>query len=243
MNSNRVIDAEALLRGVGGISDELIAEAAEINVRSAFSRRRQKNLRAVFSGIAACLVLICVLSLTAALLESDGPLSSANGENAHHHSEGLTVGPPDPLSACGSVLCTVENERGSLACLGADGTSVSFLLTLNKSVGNSGEVTEAADRMCIYVELAGKRAVYGGGEASELLRVTVNGKEARDGNLPSAAGTYLITVEASALCASLDVTGSAERGAAETIAFTDFGSFIIDASGNVSPGAESGTAD
>lgn len=234
MNSNRVIDAEALLRGVGGIGDELIAEAAEINVRSAFSCRRQKRLRTALSGIAACFVLICVLFLTAALTVRNGRWESANGEGVRP-SGGLIVGPPDAPSSGESVLCTVENERGTLACMGTDGTSVSFLLTLNKPAGTDESATEADDRICIYVELEGKRAVYGGGEASKLLRVTVNDREVRDGNLPSAAGTYRITVDASAFLASLDETGSVERGAAEIITFTDFGSFIIEASGNVRP--------
>ncbi len=230
MNSNRVIDAEALLRGVGGIGDELIAEAAEINVRSAFSCRRQKRLRAALSGIAACLVLICAASL----IRLGGLRSSTNGECASPQG-GLIVGPPDAPSAGESVLCMVKNERGTLACIGTEGTSVSFLLTLNKPAGTDESATEADDRICIYVELEGKRAVYGGGEASKLLRVTVNDREVRDGDLPSAAGTYRITVDASAFLASLDETGSVERGAAEIITFTDFGSFIIEASGNVRP--------
>lgn len=181
------------LRGVGGIDDDLIAEASEEELKGHTIRRRV-SFRGVCGGIAACLVLAAAVFVFPLLMDGNngGNADGAPTEELPIDGErdtGATAGSSDTATDgfyAEHIYCVgvrIVTDGASLAYRGYNKYgSASFILTLgeNASVPEFGVGVSAADAK---KHIAG---IEGG------MRLTVNGESLS--LLPTEAGTYEITI-------------------------------------------------
>ena len=171
---------EKLWRAVGALSDEVLAGSDEENVRRVF-RARKKQLRAMFTTLAACLC-VCVI---AGLCLLPVIMGGHYGATSPGHDNAMSPG-NDKNTALFSVGATVTADDARLTfCSFADGQAV-FRLENTQDAA-----TARAIMLCVTRD--GEETVYTTRDGD--FTVIVNGSVASDGALPGARGTYEITVD------------------------------------------------
>lgn len=195
---------EKLWRAVGALSDEVLAGSDEENVRRVF-RARKKQLRAMFTTLAACLC-VCVM---AGLCLLPVIMGGHYGATSPGHDNAMSPG-NDKNTALFSVGATVTADDARLTfCSFADGQAV-FRLE-----NTQGAATARAIMLCVTRD--GEETVYTTRDGD--FTVIVNGSAVSDGALPRARGTYEITV---------DLRGrQAENGTPTAIRIENFGRFAL----------------
>lgn len=172
---------EKLWRAVGALSDEVLAGSDEENVRRVF-RARKKQLRAMFTTLAACLC-VCVIAGLCLLPVIMGGHYGATSPG--HDNNAMSPG-NDKNTALFSVGATVTADDARLTfCSFADGQAV-FRLENTQDAA-----TARAIMLCVTRD--GEETVYTTRDGD--FTVIVNGSAAPDGALPGARGTYEITVD------------------------------------------------
>lgn len=212
MNHNaneKNIKAVGLLRAVGGIGDDLIAEAAEDSpALHAGKARAWRRLRVAVSAAAACLVLaVGIFAVTIFTRTNTGPGPDAwspdnnnryygeknnEGSMASPSGETVTDGALDDLESMFGryhygVGSRIINDTGAIAFSGYDNTNrrtVSFTLQLDRS----------APELCfVFARAKDSAATVSDLAATNGIVLTVNGKKTY--RLPTEPGTYNIDID------------------------------------------------
>lgn len=208
MNHNaneKNIKAVGLLGAVGGIGDDLIAEAAEDSpALHAGKVRTWSRLRVAVSAAAACLVLaVGIFAVTIFTRTNTGPGPDAwspdnkyGGENnesmACPSGEIVTDGALDDwVGMFGryhyGVGSRIINDTGAIAFSGYDNTNrrtVSFTLQLDRS---------APELRFVFARVKDSDATVSDLAVTKGIVLTVNGKKVN--RLPTEPGTYTIDID------------------------------------------------
>lgn len=209
MNHNaneKNIKAVGLLGAVGGIGDDLIAEAAEDSPALHVGKvRTWSRLRVAVSAAAACLVLaVGIFAVTIFTRTNTEPGPGAwspddkyggknnEGSMASPSGETVTDGAIDNMGSLFEgyhygVGSRIINDTGAIAFRGYDNTNrrtVSFTLQLDRS----------APELCfVFARVKDSTATVSDLAATNGIVLTVNGKKAD--RLPTEPGTYNIDID------------------------------------------------
>lgn len=154
--------SDGLLGAVGGIGDDLIAEASEQSVRAAV-RKRRRRLGGALSGLAACLVL--AVSVGAVLTYGGG---GEVGDNAFFPEKSVPQ-----ASSPGTEAVDIRGEDGMNAVEGIESVPSPTSETTKKdshgyeelenSKGNMGNVTDGPGGFSAWGFGMGARVINSGG--------------------------------------------------------------------------------
>lgn len=209
MNHNaneKNIKAVGLLGAVGGIGDDLIAEAAEDSPALHVGKvRTWSRLRVAVSAAAACLVLavgiFAVMIFTRTNTEPGPDAWSQDDKYGGENNEGSMASPSGETVTDGAIDNTgslfegyhygvgsrIINDTGAIAFRGYDNTNrrtVSFTLQLDRS----------APELCfVFARVKESTATVSDLAATNGIVLTVNGKKAD--RLPTEPGTYNIDID------------------------------------------------
>ncbi len=204
--------SELLLRGIGEISDELIAESSEEEIKKHKKKAARRRLELLLGGMAACLVL----AVTVIFSRIDAFDGASNGESepeversGDDIKNGAVIDSPEGVWSNDQSNSTITSEyvavaygagtrfvcsRGSLAYVGYTPTTIFLRLELNT----------AQSEMSISLRKKGDpSAVADTNGVSDSLALKVNGERADA--LPTAPGSYELELDISELNADRDM--------------------------------------